>query len=181
MKKFSCILILIGAVQFAFCQQVFFEGTIQYHVEVKSKLDKLSDADARKFLGMGESMNVYLKNGNYKQSNGISDIYTILKDKKVYIKFRKIDTLYFFDYDFDTARVLSVTRSDSVFTINHIRCKQITIRTASNSKRFYYSDSLPEITRNGIRIIPWTSIMFIVKKLMVPYIWVFFLNIMLRR
>lgn len=124
-----------------FAQQKYFEGNLIYRVSVKSKIDYLSDKNAHKIVAVGDMLTVAIKNGNYRQTSEYADVFTIRKDKKAYIKFRKIDTLYYLDYSSDTSRVTDVVKTDSVLKVDNYLCKAITIKTSNSTKRFYYSDS----------------------------------------
>jgi len=123
-------------------QSKYFEGDLVYHVSVKSRVVELSDKDAFKVLALGETLRVTCKNGNYRRSSELHDEYHIIKDQKVYIKFRKLDTLYYLDYPYDTAKVIDITKSDSVFNIAGYNCKVITIRTSVSNSRLYYTSAL---------------------------------------
>lgn len=142
MKFIALLLTFVYTGIGCFAQQKYFEGSLVYRSSVKSKIDNLSDKDAQKVLAAGDVRTVAVKNGNYRQTSEYADVFTIRKDKKAYIKFRKIDTLYYLDYAFDTSRVMGVVKSDSVLKVNNYLCKSITIKTSNSTKRYYYSDSL---------------------------------------
>lgn len=126
----------------SFAQPKYFEGYLSYQVTVKSLSDVLTDKDVHKVVSMGDKLTVAVKEGNYRQTSEYSDTYIIRKDKKEYFKFRKLDTLYYLDYSWDTSRVTAILRSDSSFKVNNYDCKAITIKTATVSRRYYYSNSL---------------------------------------
>jgi periplasmic protein TonB len=123
-------------------QNPYFEGNLYYSVTVKSKLPSRSDEEMASLLATSNHLTVLVKNGNYKQSFGNADIYYILKDKRIYLKFRKLDTLYYRDYSDDNSVLTSVVKSDSIFDVYRYRCKEITIITNLYTSRYYYSDSL---------------------------------------
>ena len=79
---------------------------------------------------------------NYKRITPIQDEYYIGKAQKVYLKFRKIDTLYYMDYSGDSTALTGIVKSDSVFQIDHYPCKLITINFHGASSRYYYSTDL---------------------------------------
>jgi len=142
MKIFPLLLAFTCTGIGSFAQQKYFEGIITYHVTVKSKADNLSDKDVSKILGTGTIRTIACKNGNYRETTEYGDGFTILKDKKIYIKYRKIDTLYYLDYSEDTAQVTDIVKSDSIFKLNKYQCKAITIKTSRDVQRLYYTDSL---------------------------------------
>lgn len=126
----------------SFCQQPYFEGTLTYHVSVQSKFDNLSERDAEKVLATGGTQTVDCKNGNYRQVNPYVEQITIAKDKKTYVKFPKLDTLYYVDFSTDTSGLLGIQKTDSVFMVAGYSCKAITVRTANYTHRYYYTDKL---------------------------------------
>src|SRR5450432_204150 len=126
----------------SFAQPKYFEGNLTYQVSVKSLSEVLTDKDLHKIFAIGDRLNVAVKEGNYRQTSEYADTYVIRKDKKEYFKFRKLDTLYFLDYSWDTSHITAILRSDSLFKVDNFDCKAITIKTATISRRYYYSNSL---------------------------------------
>jgi hypothetical protein len=126
----------------AFAQGKYFEGTRVFRTTIKSKVDNLSDKDVHKVMAVGEMITATYKNGNLKESTEYLDVYSILKDKRIYFKFRKLDTLYYMEYSGDTTRVLDIVKTDSVFKICGYVCKAITIRASNGTRRIYYTDSM---------------------------------------
>src|ERR1700722_2003408 len=86
-------------------QPAYFQGKLIYQVSVNSKVDDLSDKDAHKVLTIGDALTVTMKGGNYKLSTEYADTYIIKNHRKEYIKFRKIDTVFYLDFDSDTPHV----------------------------------------------------------------------------
>jgi len=125
-------------------QQKYFEGTIVYRVSIKSKINNVDDQFIHKILATGDFITVYFKNGHYRHNTGLSEIYFNPNEKKCYYKFRKLDTLYFMDYATDSNRITDIIKTDSLFNVNNIGCKAITIKTIKSTKRFYYSTALIE-------------------------------------
>lgn len=126
----------------SFAQKEYFEGNLIYKVSFIPKVDNLSIKDVRKILSMGEQLNTIAKDGNYRQTSEYSDVFTIRKDKKIYLKFRKIDTLYYVDFSFDTTQVTGIVKKDSIYKICNYPCKTITIKTSNITRQYYYTDSL---------------------------------------
>ena len=89
-------------------QKKDFEGIVSYKIEVKSKIPEVGDRAWRAMLAIGDSTTLITKQGNTKQLLGPSEMYSITKDQKLYMKFAGIDTLYYMDYSVDTTKVLSV-------------------------------------------------------------------------
>jgi len=132
---------LLGLVQVA-AAQGFFQGTCVYRVMAQSKVQDLSDKDIHKVLTVGDILTVTVKDGNYKLSTEYADTYIIKDDRKEYIKFRKIDTVFYLDFDSDTDRVTAIVRNNAVVTVGGYPCKGITIETSKVSRQYYYSTTL---------------------------------------
>jgi len=135
-----------------YTQNKNFEGVLHYETELKSKIETIPDNMMKTMIGLGDNLTVYVKNGYYRRTSGFTDEYYIPKDQKVYLKFRKIDTLYYVDYSFDTSRVISITKSDEQKTVAGFQCKSITIQTSSGTQKYFYAPSLhmdPEADKNN--------------------------------
>jgi hypothetical protein len=120
----------------------YFQGTCVYRVSVHSKVEDLSDKDIHKVLTVGDLLTVTLKDGNYKMSTEYADTYIVKEDRKEYIKFRKIDTVFYLDFDSDTDRVTGIIRNNAVVDVGGFSCKGITIETSKVSRQYYYSTTL---------------------------------------
>ena len=117
----------------------YFQGKLIYQVSVQSKVDDLSDKDAHKVLTIGDVLTVTMKDGNAKLSTEYADTYIIKNDRKEYIKFRKIDTVFYLDFDSDTADVTGIIRNNAVVSIGGHPCKGITIETSKLARQYFYS------------------------------------------
>ncbi len=126
----------------AFSQKKEFEGIIQYKVEVKSKLPGISDKLMETYLGLGDALTVHMKKGNYRRTTAIHEEYYVPAKKKVYIKFKNIDTLYFVEYNSDTSTVLNVLKSEEQKEIAGYLCNAISINSTSSAKKYYYAPQL---------------------------------------
>jgi hypothetical protein len=133
-------------------QPGYFQGSLVYRVSVQSKMDDLSDKDAHKVLTIGDLLTVTMKNGSYKLSTEYADTYILKDDRKEYIKFRKIDTVFYLDFSSDTDRVTGIVRNNAVVEVGGYSCKGITIETNKVSRQYYYSTTLrtnPEDDRHN--------------------------------
>lgn len=140
-KPLILFLIAASCVVPAFSQQKYFEGSIVYHVSVQPKVSNLNEDDFRKVMAEGEVLTVICKNGNFRRTNKYGDEITLSRDKKTYIKFPRLDTLYYLDFPPDTATGVSILKTDSIFKVNNFDCKAITLRTPTSSWRYYYTGS----------------------------------------
>lgn len=120
----------------------YFEGKLVYQVSAHSKVEDLNDKDIHKVLTVGDVLTVTMKDGNYKLSTEYADTYIIKDDRKEYIKFRKIDTVFYLNFDSDTDRVTGIVRSNAVAMVGGYPCKGITIETSKVSRQYYYSTTI---------------------------------------
>lgn len=132
-----------------FSQSKNFEGVITYKVEVKSKQGETSDKVMMTILATGHTMTDYIRNGNYHQSSSACETYYIQKDRKIYLKFRSLDTLYFLDYDADTASVVSISRPATKQSIAGYDCNSIVIKTSATTRTYFYAPTLPVTPANN--------------------------------
>ncbi|MEP7373195.1 MAG: energy transducer TonB [Chitinophagaceae bacterium] len=152
MKKVVIAFLLSVVYTSTYSQPKEFEGVIVYKVEVKSKMPGISDRTRRNVLALGDSMTTFIKQGNYRQHSGISDVYTISKMQKVFMRFTGIDTLFYLDYSFDTSKLLSVKRPDEQKLIKGFDCKALTVETTVGTYKYFYAPSLylnPEREKNN--------------------------------
>src|SRR5580693_8522739 len=113
MKKTFFAMGLIISFSHGISQQKEFEGRIVYEVRTVAKSKDMDPQYLQVLLAMGgDKLTIDIKNGNYKRVLGFTEEYYIPKDKKAYVKFKKIDTLYYLDYDSDTTRPVHITKSD---------------------------------------------------------------------
>lgn len=141
MKLLIQLLVAVGCTIPAFSQQKYFEGTIVYHVSAQPKSRNLTEEDFRKVMAAGEVLTVICKNGNFRRTSKYIDEITLFKDKKTYIKFPKLDTLYYMDFPPDTATGVTILKTDSIFKVNNYDCKAITLLTPTSNSRYYYTGS----------------------------------------
>src|ERR1700722_16471055 len=123
-------------------QPEYFQGSLVYRVNVQSKVDDLSDKDAYKVLAIGDLLRVTIKNGNYKLSTEYADTYILKDDRKEYIKFRKIDTVFYLDFASDTSHVTGIVKNNAIVQLGNYPCKGITIETDKVSRQYLYSTTL---------------------------------------
>lgn len=148
----SILVVFVICITAISAQPKDFEGNAVYKINVKSKIEGISETAWKNTLLLGDSMNIIMKQGNYKQSTGMIDMYFISKDEKAYFKFQGIDTLFYMDYSADTSTVIDISKSDVKKSIVGLDCKSITIKTSSTTRNFYYPPSLymnPEYDKNN--------------------------------
>ncbi|HVY74305.1 MAG TPA: energy transducer TonB [Puia sp.] len=143
MKKIPALLALVCLCLYTKGQKKDFEGHLIYNVSVRAKSKEL-DAKFCKllFAANGEREVVYIKNGMMKQNIGLCETWYIGKSKRVYLKFKNIDTLFYRDYSAESPTVTDITRSDSSADIQGYRCKSILLKRSGSTAHFMYTDSL---------------------------------------
>jgi hypothetical protein len=132
--------------------QDYFQGTCVYRVVARSNMEDLSDSDIHKVLAIGDRLTVTIKDGNYKLSTRYAETYILKDDHREYIKFPKIDTVFYLDFSSDTDRVTGIVRNDSVVKVGNYPCKGIRIETSKVSRQYLYSTTIrtnPEDDRNN--------------------------------
>lgn len=152
MNRIIALVVLIFLSYNVIAQQKDFEGVMVYRVAVQSKSEFISDRVLKTLLAVGNDVTIWLKHGNYRQISGISDIYFICKDQKVYFKFKNLDTLYYLDYNSDTTVVTKVSKSNEKKNIAGYDCSLLTVKSPDITRQYYYSPSLymdPEYDRNN--------------------------------
>jgi TonB family protein len=143
MNKILAALALICAFTPAKSQKKDFEGRLTYQVTTKSKSTDYDDNFYKLLLAAnGDRLIVTLKNEMIKQTLGLSDIWYMGKSKKVYVKIKNIDTLYFRDYSSDSSKVTDIIKSESVSIIQGLPCKSITLKRENSTSRILYTDAL---------------------------------------
>jgi hypothetical protein len=145
MRKIFSLLVLACLCIHVKAQKKDFEGRLIYKVSVISK-SKESDDKFFKLLyaANGEKQVDVIKNGMIKQSLGLYEAWYIGKSKRVYLKFRNIDTLFFRDYSDDTTRVTDIIKSDSGASLQGYECKSIILKRQSGTSLFLYTDALQQ-------------------------------------
>jgi hypothetical protein len=152
MKKNFAINIICFLHLTVIAQQKEFEGIIVKRVELRSKSDLISTRAIKNMLAIGDETTLFVKQGNYKLVTGAVIYYYISKDQRVYSKYPKIDTLYYFDYTFDSATIKKISKSDEKRTIAGFECKAITIEASDAVRKYFYAPALylnPEYDKNN--------------------------------
>lgn len=152
MKRVIASLLSIVLFASVYCQQKDFEGTITYTIDVKSKVQGVSDKAWRTLLLLGDSVTVQIKHGDCRRTSSAGDMYFISKDQKVYLKFKGIDTVFYLDYLSDSTPVTNVSRSNEGKMIAGLKCRSLTVQAGYTSRKYYYSPLLymnPEYGKNN--------------------------------
>jgi hypothetical protein len=141
MKPLYLLIVSLACASNLYSQKEDFEGTITFVRSFKSKNDMTND-ELRLFFG--DTVLVTIKKGNYKQkcpnANGITDVIYRSKENRYYMKYKDVDTLYFYDGLKDTSKILSIT-IDSVNRKNILgfECNSLTMNFSKRTITYYYS------------------------------------------
>lgn len=119
-----------------------FEGIIKYKVEVRSKNEETSEKVLRTILALGSEATSYIKPGFTRESNGVSDYWFVSDKKKVYMKFKGIDTLYEMDYAEDTTVALQLGKTGEKQKIAGYDCEVFQVKTHGKTEKHFYAPAL---------------------------------------
>ena len=138
MKKLILLSFIISCYSYAIAQE-YFEGIISYKISGNTKIKTLHEKTFKVLMGVGDEMICYMKNGLMKQVSGFVTNYYVASEKRIYLKFEKIDTLYYRDYDSDTSMLLSSQKQDGVKTIYNLQCNLFSLSTRNYKANYYYT------------------------------------------
>jgi len=145
MKKISALLVLACLCLHTKGQKKDFEGRLTYKVSVISKTKEADDKFFKLlYAANGDKQVVVMKNGRIKQSLGLYEAWYIGKSKRLYFKFRNIDTLFYRDYSDDTSKVTDIIKNGAAASIQGYPCKSILLKKQSGTSLFFYTDSLQQ-------------------------------------
>jgi hypothetical protein len=140
MKKLLVSVLFMHLLNAAWTQS--FEGIVKYKVDITSK-DKSSSEDFfRTILALGTEATSYVKPGLARESNGASDYWFVSEKKKVYVKFKGIDTLYEMDYAEDTTVALKLGKTGEKQTIAGYDCEVFEVQTHGKTEKHFFAPAL---------------------------------------
>ncbi len=142
MKLLIFTIVVLFSSQHLSAQPQNFEGIIDFSVNVKGKKGVIDEKILLRSLLESEESSVMVRRGNYKYISSIKDTWFIHSEKKEYLKFTGIDTLYFREYSDDTAKVISAEVKMDTRKIAGFDCKLIVISTTSGEQKYFYAPSL---------------------------------------
>jgi hypothetical protein len=142
MQKMTFVILIFVFNNHLFAQSRNFEGIIDYTTSIKGKSASIDEKDIRISLLEPEQTTVMIRQGNYRYVSAFRDMWSISSDKKMYYRFRGIDTLYFTDFNDDTSNVLGSEKGSEIKMIAGYDCKRITINVTTGSQEYYYAPDL---------------------------------------
>lgn len=121
-------------------QSQTFEGKIVYQNNIKSKLPNVTDAQFAAM--MGNTMEYYIKNGDYKTiSNGslLQSQNYINAENKLYTKMSNSATFMWNDGAVNPDEVLKVEINKAVTTVAGHSCDEVILTCKSGIQKYYYN------------------------------------------
>jgi hypothetical protein len=117
-----------------------FEGLVTYKNAIKSKIKGATDAQILKM--MGDKMDYYFKEGNYKTVCNGSLIQWQLYDSKtnrLYTKVALSETIYYNDAAENKDTLLTTKVNKGVATILGYKCDEVILTTTSGIEKYYFN------------------------------------------
>lgn len=128
---------------FSTAQTKPFEGVIKMKVDLKSKTPDMGEQAMKTIFAVGPDVTVYTKENKQRHSNSQGDTYYFGDEKKVYLKLRKVDTLYVVDYSKASPKPASSGKTSEKKTIAGYNCETFAMKGEDGTRKFYYSSQLP--------------------------------------
>jgi hypothetical protein len=141
--KCTALVLFLFSTFYSFGQTKTFEGIIKLKVDLKSKSPDMGDEAMKVVLGVSPDVTVYTKNDNQRYTGSAGDSYYLGDDKKLYIKFRKVDTLYVIDYSKSSPKPTSTGKTSEKKNIAGYDCEVFFMKGEDGMQKFYYSPQLP--------------------------------------
>lgn len=123
-------------------QQTSFEGTVDFQLEIKSKVPGISDESIKRLVAVGPIMKVYIKHGNYRRESAPLLELQRSDSSKPFFIFKGIDTLYYNASTKNDDELVSITKNEKAVNIAGRNCKSLTIRRKKSSATYFYDPEL---------------------------------------
>jgi hypothetical protein len=143
--RITCItlLLFLFSTFYSFGQTKTFEGIIKLKVDLKSKSPDMGEEAMKVIFGVSPDVTVYTKNNNQRYTSYTGDSYYLGDEKKLYMKFRKVDTLYVIDYSKASPKPSSAGKTSEKKNIAGYDCEVFTMKGEDGTHKYYYSPQLP--------------------------------------
>jgi hypothetical protein len=100
--------------------------------------------DAMKVIfGVSPDVTVYTKMNKQKYTSSAVESYYLGDQKKLYMKFRNVDTLYVADYSKSSPKPTSAGKTSEKKNIAGYDCEVFSMKGADGTRKYYYSPQLP--------------------------------------
>jgi len=143
MKKAIIYITCFFLFQFTLKAQKNFEGIITFKREFRDKTGKISQEQAKQF--MGDKQVYYLKKNKYmSEANGILKMKTFYNgNDTLFMKTSMDDSLIYTNVtDADEEKVISHSFSNVNETIAGVKCKLLIVKTNKGIRKYYYSNDV---------------------------------------
>ncbi|HSF45098.1 MAG TPA: energy transducer TonB [Chitinophagaceae bacterium] len=128
---------------YSYSQTKPFEGVIKLKVDLKSKSPDMGEDAMKVIFGVSPDVTVYTKNNKQRHTSSAGDSYYMGDHKKLYMKFRNVDTLYVVDYSKASPKPTSAGKGSEKKNIAGYDCEVFSMKGADGTHKFYYSTQLP--------------------------------------
>lgn len=121
-----------------------FEGKIVYSNAIKSKIPNVSDAQFTTM--MGNTLNYYIKGGDYKsEMNGSMMQWQLYvnADNKLYSKMSNSEAVLWNDGAVNADEVISTELHKAVIDILGYKCDELVLTCKSGVQKFYFTSGVP--------------------------------------
>jgi hypothetical protein len=143
MKSFV-ILILLALASWSAAAQKYFEGKIQYTLQITPKSRNIDLKRLKQLIGNGSTL--LFNDGNFRHDHDGGDTeFTIYnrRDNKLYEKKRGNDTIYWYDCGASRKPIKELKQSALKKTVLGIECSELIVQYPDYKKSEYYnSDSI---------------------------------------
>lgn len=141
-KVVTSVLFLFASL-FSLGQTKPFEGVIKLKVDLKSKSPDMGEDAMKVIFGVSPDVTVYTKKNKQRHSSSAGDSYYLGDQKKLYMKFRNVDTLYVVDYSKSSPKPTSTGKTAEKKNIAGYECEVFSTKGEDGTRKFYYSAQLP--------------------------------------
>jgi len=138
MKRICLLTMTILMTSLAYAQN--FEGKIIYNNSFKSKSPQITGEQLT--VMMGDNMEYYIKEGNYKSTTNGSFVQWQLyvnKDNKLYNKMSNSETVYWNDASVNEDPVVNATVNKGVAEIMGHKCDELILVCKSGVQKYYFN------------------------------------------
>jgi hypothetical protein len=128
---------------YSYSQTKTFEGVIKLKVDLKSKSPDMGEDAMKVIFGVSPDVTVYTKNNKQKYTSAAGESYYLGDQKKLYMKFRNVDTLYVADYSKSSPKPTSSGKTSEKKNIAGYDCEVFSMKGADGTRKYYYTSQLP--------------------------------------
>jgi len=151
------ILLLLSFESNIHAQENSFEGIIEYQVDIKSKINSISDETVKTVSGYGNSIKIYFKDGKYYRISGFVEEYLGFNPNQTILKYKNRDTLYSYYDTTDNHLPIQLKHTTKKATIADYACKHMRLTRGKEACDIYYA---PDLQQNASKLINFSGGIF---------------------